>query len=97
MKTMLKMLFLIFLMWGKLNAQDSSEVSKPLMYTTQMPHFDECKDLNTNKERDQCTRLLINEHISNNFNLTKKAKKKTKENGTIVVQFVVNTKGEVSQ
>lgn len=66
----------------------------PLMFVKNQPHYEQCAHLETNLERDQCTRALINQFISENFIINESQKKK-RTKGTILVQFVVSKTGEI--
>ena len=71
------------------------EEDSPLMFAKNQPHFKECSGIETNLERDQCTKALINEKIVANFTVPN-FKKGKKINGIIHVQFVVTKYGTIN-
>lgn len=73
----------------------SQSVDRPLTFVKEMPYFPECKG-GVNSERDICTRKKISTYINLNFVYPEEAREKNIQ-GTVYVQFVVNTLGKVEQ
>jgi protein TonB len=80
---------LCFLMFEVTRAQDEA-IQQP----EQMPVALSCLDLETQKDRDQCTAQALTQHVINHLEYPKKARRKN-ISGMLIARFVVHKNGQI--
>ena len=90
-KQLLPLLILLLFSYTTIQAQEDSE--EAYIKCELMPSFEECADL-LDYERDRCTETVIFKFIAENTQYPQEAKEADLE-GTVYVQFNVDTEGEV--
>lgn len=69
-------------------------IKEPVYFASEMPYFEACADFGSNKERFECTKRLIHQHIKSCFR-TPDFLVETSFQGDVAVKFIVNENGGI--
>lgn len=73
-----------------------SKTATPLSFVKDMPHYASCEDTANLMAENICTRGLLSKYISQNYVYPEKARENNIQ-GTVYVQFVIDTLGNVTK
>lgn len=73
-----------------------SKTATPLSFVKDMPHYASCEDTANSMAENICTRGLFSKYITQNYVYPEKARENNIQ-GTVYVQFVIDTLGNVTR
>ena len=95
MKKLLLLLLCVPMIGSGQTDEEGRNVKEPFIIVEDMPMLGDCKDEKSKYKREECTAREIMLHIKNNFKYPEISKANGIE-GTVVVQFVVEKDGSIT-